>query len=61
MTTAGGRFNITFAVGALITAPFMPLSGKSEALLAAIAIGYAVVAAGYWLLSHRADRQQVPG
>jgi MFS family permease len=42
-------FNITFAVGALISVPFMPLNGKSHALIAVIAVGYAVVAAGYWL------------
>jgi MFS family permease len=49
-------FNITFAAGALISVPFMPLSGKSEALLVVIAIGYAVVAAGYWTASRRTVR-----
>jgi MFS family permease len=44
-------FNITFAAGALISVPFMPLSGKSHALVAVIAAGYAVVAAAYWLAS----------
>jgi MFS family permease len=42
-------FNITFAAGALISVPFMPLSGRSSALLAVVAIGYAVVAVVYWL------------
>jgi MFS family permease len=42
-------FNITFAVGALISVPFMPLNGKSHALIGVIAVGYAVVAAGYWI------------
>jgi len=42
-------FNITFAVGALISVPFMPLNGKSHTLIAVIAVGYAVVAASYWL------------
>jgi len=42
-------FNITFAAGALLSVPFMPLTGKSQALIAAAAIGYAVVAVGYWL------------
>ncbi len=42
-------FNITFAVGALISVPFMPLSGKSHALIGVIAAGYVLVAAGYWL------------
>ena len=42
-------FNITFAAGALVSVPFMPLNGHSRALLAVVAIGYALVAAGYWL------------
>jgi len=42
-------FNITFAVGALISVPFMPLSGKSHALVGVLAVGYGLVAAGYWL------------
>jgi MFS family permease len=42
-------FNVTFAAGALISVPFMPSSGHSPTLIAVIAIGYAVVAAGYWL------------
>jgi Major Facilitator Superfamily len=42
-------FNITFAVGALISAPFMPPSGHSATLIGVIAVGYALVAAGYWL------------
>jgi predicted MFS family arabinose efflux permease len=46
-------FNITFAVGALISVPFMPLSGESHALMAVIAAGYALVAAGYWLAARR--------
>ncbi|MGH3301005.1 MAG: MFS transporter [Streptosporangiaceae bacterium] len=54
-------FNITFAVGALISVPFMPPSGRSEALVGVIAIGYAVVAAGYWTLSRRAGRQRAAG
>jgi MFS family permease len=49
-------FNITFAAGALISVPFMPLSGKSEGLLVAIAIGYAAVAAAYWAVSRRTGR-----
>jgi MFS family permease len=42
-------FNITFVVGALVTAQFMPENGKSPALIVVVAVGYAVVAAGYWL------------
>jgi MFS family permease len=44
-------FNITFVVGALVSSQFMPLSGKSPPLIAIIAIGFAAVAAGYWLAS----------
>ena len=43
-------FNITFAAGALISAPFMPLTGKSPGSWRSSPIGYAVVAAGYWAL-----------
>ncbi len=41
-------FNITFAVGALLSVPVMPLSGKSHVLIAVITAGYAVVAVAYW-------------
>ena len=44
-------FNITFAAGALISVPFMPLNGKSARLILVVACGYALVAAGYWLTS----------
>jgi len=44
-------FNITFAAGALICVPFMPKNGKSIGLMAFVAIGYAVTASAYWLLS----------
>jgi MFS family permease len=42
-------FNITFAVGALISVPFMPLTGKSSALLSACVVGYMALALAYWL------------
>ncbi len=41
-------FNITFAAGALICVPFMPLSGRSPILIAVIAVGYALVAVVHW-------------
>jgi MFS family permease len=44
-------FNITFAVGALISVPFMPPSGHSPVLIGVIAVGYALVAAAYWVTS----------
>jgi MFS family permease len=51
-------FNITFAAGALICLPFLPPNGKSAGLMAFVAIGYAVVAGGYWVVSRRgADSQ----
>src|SRR5580704_13146165 len=46
-------FNITFAAGVLICLPFMPANGKSAGLMAFVAIGYAVTAGGYWVLSRQ--------
>ncbi len=46
-------FNITFAAGALLSVPFMPLTGKSHVLVGAVAVGYVIVAAGYWLAVRR--------
>jgi MFS family permease len=50
-------FNVSLAAGALLSTPFMPLNGKSAAIIGVAAAGYAVAAAGYWLLS----RQSSPG
>ncbi len=47
-------FNVLFVAGAAISAAFMPMTGKSEGLIAAVAIGYGLAAAGYWALSRRA-------
>ena len=46
-------FNITFAAGVLICLPFMPTNGKSAALMAFVAVGYAAVASGYWVFSRQ--------
>jgi MFS family permease len=46
-------FNILFVAGAAISAAFMPVTGRSDALIGAVAVGYLVSAAGYWLLSRR--------
>jgi hypothetical protein len=46
-------FNVSLAIGALVSAVFMPLNGKSPAIVGAVAVGYAVAAAGYWLLSRQ--------
>jgi MFS family permease len=49
-------FNVTFVLGAAVGAVFMPETGKSQALIGLVAVGYALAGAGYWLLS----RQSVP-
>ena len=54
-------FNITFAVGALISVPLMPLSGHSPALIGVIAVGYALVAACYWLTGRHSAGPGVGG
>jgi MFS family permease len=46
-------FNVSLAFGALLSAVFLPLNGKSPAVVGAVAAGYAVAAAGYWLLSRQ--------
>jgi MFS family permease len=44
-------FNVLFVIGAAVSAVFMPATGKSADLIAAVAIGYLLAAAGNWLLS----------
>ena len=46
-------YNATFVLGVVISVAFMPLNGKSYAMVAFIAIGYIAAGAGYWLVSHR--------
>jgi MFS family permease len=46
-------FNVLFVIGAAVSAIFMPETGKSAALIAAVAVGYLLAAAGSWLLSRR--------
>ena len=46
-------FNVLFVGGAAISAAFMPRTGRSGELIAAVAIGYGVAAAGYWALTRR--------
>jgi len=46
-------FNVMFVIGAAVSAVFMPVTGKSAGLIAAVAIGYAVAAAGYWAVRQR--------
>jgi hypothetical protein len=55
-------FNVTYAIGAVIFAAFMPFDGRSPAIVAVVAAGYAVAAAGYWLAGGRAQPPPVsPG
>jgi MFS family permease len=42
-------FNVTFVVGAGLSAAFMPVTGRSLVMVELVAAGYAVAAAGYWL------------
>ncbi len=49
-------YNATFVLGAAVSALFMPANGKSYAMLAVVAIGYLLAAAGYLVLN-----RQVPG
>jgi len=42
-------FNVTYAIGAVIFAAFMPSDGRSAAIVGVVAAGYAVLAAAYWL------------
>jgi MFS family permease len=55
-------FNVTYVIGASIGAAFMPADGRSPGLIAVIAAGYAVTAAGYWLAAGRGVQPAVgPG
>jgi MFS family permease len=42
-------FNVTYAIGAVIFAAFMPSDGRSAVIVGVVAAGYAVFAAAYWL------------
>jgi len=48
-------YNATFVLGAAASALFMPANGKSYAMLAVVAIGYLLAAAGYLLISRQAS------
>jgi hypothetical protein len=54
-------FNVTLAAGALISAAFIPRTGKSPALIGVVAAGYAVTAAGYWLIGRQPAVPGEPG
>jgi len=48
-------YNATFVLGAAVSALFMPADGKSYLMLAVVAAGYLLAAAGYLLLSRQSD------
>jgi hypothetical protein len=50
-------FNVTYVLGAVIVAAFMPVTGRSPVIIGLVAVGYAVTAGGYRLLS----RHSTPG
>jgi MFS family permease len=50
-------FNVSLAAGALLSVTFMPVNGRSPGVIGGVAAGYAVVAAGYWLLSRQSSSE----
>jgi MFS family permease len=54
-------FNVTLAAGALVSAAFIPRTGKSSALIGVVAVGYALTAAGYWLVGRQPSSPDEPG
>jgi hypothetical protein len=48
-------FNVTFVLGAGVSALFMPVTGKSFPMLAVVAIGYLVAAVVYRIVSHQSS------
>jgi MFS family permease len=54
-------FNVTIAAGALISAAFLPRTGKSPVAVGVVAAAYAVVATGYWFLSRQRSGGGEPG
>jgi MFS family permease len=54
-------FNVTLAAGALVSAAFIPRTGKSAALIGVVAVGYALTAAGYWLVGRQPSSPEEPG
>ena len=46
-------FNVTYVIGAVVSAAFMPDNGHSPVIIGLVAAGYLVAAAGYWLAAGR--------
>jgi MFS family permease len=53
-------FNGTFVAGAALSAAFMPVSGKSRAIIGLVAAGYLLAAAGYWMLGRQPSAGGAP-
>jgi MFS family permease len=53
-------YNATYVAGAALFAAFMPADGKSAAIVAVVAIGFAVSAVGYWLSARGAPSGPAP-
>ncbi len=52
-------FNVMYAAGAALSAPFMAANGHSPGIIGVVAAGYAATAAVYWLTARRG--QACPG
>jgi MFS family permease len=46
-------FNVTYVIGAALSAAIMPSTGHSPTLIALVAAGFAIAAAAYWLAAGR--------
>jgi MFS family permease len=54
-------FNVTLAAGALISAAFVPRTGRAPVVIGLVAVGFAVTAAGYWLVGRQSSAAGEPG
>jgi len=54
-------FNVPYVIGAALSSAFMPSDGRSPAIVAVVAAGYAVTAAAYWLYVRRGQSPSGPG
>jgi hypothetical protein len=54
-------FNVTYVIGAALSAAFMPANGHSPVIIGVVAAGFAVAAAGYWLAAGRGQSPSGPG
>jgi hypothetical protein len=54
-------FNVLYAAGAGLAAAFMPDNGHSPGIVAAVAAGYVILAAAYWLSQRLGQSSSVSG